>query len=484
MYTRPFRPPLTVTTRKGSAHLQVHLLGPHPILQHFLDRMHFSAMVGSCLGTPREGRLDHAQTLSVLIQNIILSPAPLYRIAEWAEPLAPQALGISVQEKRSLNDDRVARCLDALASVRARNLFFRLALHIIKKFELDTGRIHHDTTTVTFHGRYDHAVRQPRITHGMNKDHRPDLKQLVFGLNVTGDGAVPISHEIYDGNRTDDTIHRSNLDRLREILGREDFIYVADSKLCTRKNLKHLAGYGGKFVTVLPRTWAEDKRFRKDLRSGPRVRWRRFLVLENQRRERDPPDIYYTTADAPAETGDGYRIIWCRSSQKTELDAQIREAGLQRIEAELFDLNSRLNRGRLRKPTFIKQELKRILRSHKGAGDHRFSDPAPDQAHAAGSTPTRRTGQTGFLPHLSSQGSSGQGCASCRGTHRRCLPPTHQPGCEADIEKAGPADLQVPALRRKTACTVQNGTGRRSGLHQKVTTRRRLDPCNLSGHDA
>jgi len=277
--------------------------------------------------------LDHAQTLSVLIQNILLSPAPLYRIAEWAEPLDPQALGISAQEKESLNDDRVARSLDALASVRARNLFFRLALHIIKKFELDTGRIHHDTTTVTFHGRYEHAVRPPRITHGMNKDHRPDLKQLVFGLNVTGDGAVPISHEIYDGNRTDDTIHRSNLDRLREILGRDDFIYVADSKLCTRKNLKHLAGYGGKFVTVLPRTWAEDKRFRKDLRSGARVRWRQFLVLENQRRKRDPPDIYYTTADAPVETGDGYRIIWCRSSQKLELDARIREAFLQRIEA-------------------------------------------------------------------------------------------------------------------------------------------------------
>jgi transposase len=368
MYTRPFRPPLTVTTRKGSAHLRVHLLGPHPILQHFLDRMHFSAMVRSCLGTPREGRLDHAQTLSVLIQNILLSPAPLYRIAEWAEPLDPQALGISAQEKESLNDDRVARSLDALASVRARNLFFRLALHIIKKFELDTGRIHHDTTTVTFHGRYEHAVRPPRITHGMNKDHRPDLKQLVFGLNVTGDGAVPISHEIYDGNRTDDTIHRSNLDRLREILGRDDFIYVADSKLCTRKNLKHLAGYGGKFVTVLPRTWAEDKCFRKDLRSGARVRWRQFLVLENPRRKRDPPDIYYTTADAPGETADGYRIVWCRSSQKMELDAQVREACLQKIEAELFDLNNRLNRGRLRKPAFIKQEVKRILRTHKGAG--------------------------------------------------------------------------------------------------------------------
>lgn len=39
----------------------------------------------------------------------------------------------------------------------------------------------------------------PRITRGINKDHRPDLKQLVFGLNATGDGAVPICHDGYSG---------------------------------------------------------------------------------------------------------------------------------------------------------------------------------------------------------------------------------------------------------------------------------------------
>jgi len=91
-------------------------------------------------------------------------------------------------------------------------------------------------TTVTFHGQYKTSVSEPRITHGHNKDHRPDLKQLVFGLNITADGAVPISHDIFSGNRTDDTIHRGNVDRLRELLGQDDFVYVADCKLCTDKN--------------------------------------------------------------------------------------------------------------------------------------------------------------------------------------------------------------------------------------------------------
>jgi transposase len=326
--------------------------------------MEFSRIVLSCLGTRHRGILDHAQTLAVFIQNIILSPAPLYRIAEWARPIDPQALELTAKEKRSLNDDRVARSLDALVTPRARTLFFQLALHIIEQFELDCRRIHHDTTTVTFHGQYRTSSREPRIIRGMNKDHRPDLRQLVFGLNVTADGGVPISHGIYSGNRSDDTIHRSNVDWLRQILHRTDFIYVADSKLCTRKNLAHIAKYGGKFVTVLPRTRTEDKRFRKSLREGARVRWRKLVEVENHRRKTDPPDVYCSTADGPGETSEGYRIVWIRSSQKAEVDALARESSLEKAEAELFDLNTRLNRGKLRRRPTIQERLREILAKH------------------------------------------------------------------------------------------------------------------------
>ena len=149
MYHNPDSAPRQVFTRQGRATLHVHRVGALPILLHFLDRMTFSRLVGSCLGTLRGHVLDHAQTLSVLIQNYILSPSPLYRIAEWAAPFSPSALGLSAEEKAAINDDRVARSLDALASVRAGSIFFRLALNFIKRFELDTRRIHHDTTTVT-----------------------------------------------------------------------------------------------------------------------------------------------------------------------------------------------------------------------------------------------------------------------------------------------------------------------------------------------
>jgi len=364
MYAKLDGRPHQVRTRRGDAELQVHHVGPLPIIRHFLDRMAFPRIVSSCIGTGRQ-IASHAQTLSVLIQNILLSPSPLYRIAEWAEPFSASALGLTPEEKSSINDDRVARALDALVSVPARSLFFRLALHVIKKFEIDTARVHHDTTTVTFHGQYAGSFAEPRITQGHNKDHRPDLKQLVFGINIVADGAVPLSHEIYSGNRTDDTIHCANVDMLRQLLGRDDFIYVADSKLATRKNLRHIDDYGGKFVSVLPRSRAEDQRFRRRLREGLRARWRRFLVLENKRRQSDTPDVYSTTSVGPEKTEDGFRLVWCRSSQKASSDAQAREASLRRAEAELFGLASRINTRELKSRASILNRAHAIVRNHQ-----------------------------------------------------------------------------------------------------------------------
>jgi len=360
MYTR--QPPSIKNSSSGSATLKVHLLGACPIIRHFLERMDLERIIQSCL--PRSNlTLSHGKTLAVLIQNLIVSPAPLYRIAEWANPFDASALGLNESDKEVVNDDRVARSLDALASEHGRSLFFRLALGMIKQFELETERIHFDTTTVTFHGRYKTSFKEPKITHGINKDHRPDLRQLVFGLNVTSDGAVPLSHQIYSGNRTDDTVHRSNIDNLRQLLGREDFLYVADSKLCTANNLHHIARYGGKFVTVLPRTRREDKIFRERLRQM-KLRWHHILTIPNKRRKDLPPDVFYTSSEGPSQTKEGYRIVWIKSSQKALLDKEIRLQSIEKAEIALVLLAGKLNKRNLKSRRVINKAYKAILQRY------------------------------------------------------------------------------------------------------------------------
>lgn len=282
-------------------------------------------------------------------------------MSEWIEPIEPRSLGLSGEQKLAINDDRIARALDQLAEYGGRGVFFQLALRAIKLFSLKTERIHFDTTSVTFSGEYAGSTQEPRITRGHNKDHRSDLKQLVFGLNVTSDGAVPLSHGVFSGNRTDDRLHRDNFDGLRELLAKDDFIYVADCKLCTKPNLSHLNSFGGKFVTVLPRTRKEDVAFRQALRKKA-TRWRPILTVE--RDDRAHKIETYATTKGPEKTEDGFRLIWIKSSQKALDDKKYRHGKVEKAKAALEVLSGRLNKRKLRTSSQIRAAYKKILKQH------------------------------------------------------------------------------------------------------------------------
>jgi len=356
--------PRLVSTRRDTAGkrlLEIHRLGPHPIIEHFLEQIGVARILDKHIHSNREGVLSHGRAISVLVHNVLVSRDPLYRLTEWAEPIDPQALGLTPQEKLALNDDRMGRALDQLAEYAGRGVFFQLALRCIKLFELETRRIHFDTTTVTVTGEYAGSLREPVITHGHNKDYKPHLKQLVFGLNVTADGAVPLSHQVSSGNRTDDTFHRDNFDALRDLLAKDDFIYVADSKLCTKENLKHIHDFGGKFVTVMPQTRKEDTTFRQKLRHKA-GRWRHMLTVEvpggHGRVET------YSITVGPEKTEDGFRLLWLRSSAKAELDRTGRQKRLEKAKAALRDLHEGLNQRQLKTEKQIRDAVRKILKEH------------------------------------------------------------------------------------------------------------------------
>jgi transposase len=97
-------------------------------------------------------------------------------------------------------------------------------------------------------------------TRGHSKDHRPDLKLLLFILTVIGDGAVPVAHCVSHVNTEDSITHVATWDSLCALFDTKGFLYAADSKLATRENMDHIAsrGGGGGFVSVLPRTRKGD----------------------------------------------------------------------------------------------------------------------------------------------------------------------------------------------------------------------------------
>jgi len=346
--------------KKNSSHTKF-VLGAHPIIEHFIDRLQIREIISTYVRTDKRMRLDDDKVLTLLIHNILTTPNALYEMEDWLKPLDAEKVGLRPNETVFIQDDKIGRALARFYDSRHKDVFFRLALRAIKIFKLDCSRIHHDTTTVTFAGKYGAWNATELLAYGKNKDHRPDLRQLVLGLNVTADGAVPIAHRIYRGNQTDDRLHPANHKALQKLLQRVDFIYVADSKLATEMNLQKISVWHGLFVSVMPRTWKEDELFRNKVRRG-KIKWKHILSRKNNRKPDSKRDRYYV-AQGDYETSHGYRLHWIRSTQKAEQDVETRNRRIYRALEELRKIEPKLNTYNLKQRKQIVGRIDDILKN-------------------------------------------------------------------------------------------------------------------------
>jgi len=348
---------------KKDSSISKFVLGAHPIIEQFIGILRIREAISTYVPSDKRMKLEDDKILTLLIHNILTTPYPLYEMADWLKPLDAEKLGLNPEETKYIQDDKIGRSLARFYRSRHKDVFFRLALRAIKIFELDCSRIHHDTTSVTFAGKYPGWSAQELLTHGINKDHRPDLKQLVLGLSVTGDGAVPISHQIYDGNQTDDRLHPANHKALQKLLQRVDFIYVADCKLATEENLRKISRWNGRFVSVMPRTWKADQQFRKRVRRGE-IQWKHILSRRNNRKPDSKLDRYYV-AEGDYTTSHGYRLHWIRSTQKAEQDLETRNRRTHRGLQELREIESKLNTYNLKRRKQIVQRIDSVLQKEQ-----------------------------------------------------------------------------------------------------------------------
>ena len=348
--------------------LQSHAVGALPLINGILKRLQLREHLQAVLAA-EDGRVvvPAATGLLVLLKNVLLSREPLYGVADWGVRQAPDLLGVTGKQLEAFNDDRMGRCLDRLFDADCGAVALRVAAAAVREFRVSLDELHNDSTTVTFHGAYADAKeeqtvrgrRAPAVTWGHNKDHRPDLKQVLYILTVTEDGAVPVQFRVESGNTTDDQTHQATWDLLCQLTGRRDFLYVADSKLATRENMAYIHQRGGRFLTVLPRTRSEDEKFRQAL-ADDKVAWRH---LWDKTDEEGKVVDRFSVCDAANVSSEGYRVVWYHSTLKAELDAMARGAQLERAFAELAALRQKLKspRTRYRTASRVWEAVEQIL---------------------------------------------------------------------------------------------------------------------------
>jgi transposase len=199
------------------------------------------------------------RALALIINGLGFTDERLYMVSQFFrnKPVA-RLIGEKVQAEH-LNDDALARLLDAIYAYGTTKLYGEIAFEIGQERGLLGKSAHLDTTSLSLQGEYvpeDQNAEAVQIMYGYSKDKRFDLKQVMLSLTSSGQAGFPLWMEALDGNASDKKSLHASIEKMRkfslELKASVEFTWVADSALYTADKL--LAAEGLKWITRVPET--------------------------------------------------------------------------------------------------------------------------------------------------------------------------------------------------------------------------------------
>jgi transposase len=235
--------------------VQTQAVGFGPILSHYFDKCGIAQIIDEHVEMdPRRKILTHGQAAVAMITAILFQVMQLYRVCKFATEKTVLKVLLPQIEADQYFDDRLADTLDALFGCGIGDLDMLITSNMINAFKIESQLCHNDTTSVSTYGDADNnkTGQSIQVTFGHSKKHRKDLKQFVWSMSVSSDHAFPLFQKAYSGNTADVSTYVEQWQKLIDLLGRRDFLYVADSKLITHQTMAHIHDNDGFFVAPAP----------------------------------------------------------------------------------------------------------------------------------------------------------------------------------------------------------------------------------------
>ena len=231
----------------------------------------------------------------------------LYRAMGWlGDELSRKEQADKTPFAPRCNKDLVEEALFA----RRRDLFTQLRL------------VFFDTTSIYFEGGGGETIGQ----RGHSKDHRPDLKQMIVGAILDGQGR-PICCELWPGNTADVTTLIPVVDRLRSRFGVTKVCIVADRGMISKETIEELEKEERGWQYIL----GARMRSQHEVKDEVLARAGRYRVVHPGRRTGEDP--------APLKVKEvhveGRRYVVCLNEDEARKDAADREAIVASLQEKL-----------------------------------------------------------------------------------------------------------------------------------------------------
>lgn len=307
--------------------------GPIPLILSYARKLGIADEINSRTNRDDEKSIiSSGMGIEAIIANILTDRKALYKVQEFYEDKdVEKFFGPGIRAEH-FNDDTLGRILDAFYEANPKEIFTSIALKSIGTYNIKVKTVHADTTSMSVYGEYDTSAEDDlQIVRGHSKDHRSDLRQIMFGLANTNK-KVLVGGEVLNGNTSDKSWNNSFIQEIRKNLcqaGIEDIIYTADSSFVTKDNLTVAKGDDKSpkttFVSRLPGNFKLEEELKVKALSTPEA-WVHVGTLHDKKNAA----IYKIQNFTDFLYGTVYRFIVCHSSHLDGRKLKALQAAIKR----------------------------------------------------------------------------------------------------------------------------------------------------------
>jgi transposase len=309
-----------------------------------LKKLHLDRFFEETLASNRT-TISWAQVASILVVARFCEPKSELHIAEhfYSNTALADLLGIPAYE---VYDNRLYRALDKLLLQKER-LQKHLKARVGELFNINYDIFLFDVTSTYFEGE---AVKNPQAKRGYSRDHRPDCKQVCIALVVTKEG-IPLGYEIFEGNKHDSKMVATIINKMEELHGQADRIWIMDRGMLSPENLALLAQNQRRYIIGTPKS--QLKAFEHELQQGDD--WQSVYQ-----------DLEVKLCPSP-EGHDDEIFILCRSTARQAKEKAIHDLFINRIEIGLRKLQKHCEKGRVESVEMAERHIGRLLERNRRA---------------------------------------------------------------------------------------------------------------------
>jgi len=300
-------------------------------LRHFGD-IYLALLLWSKLGfaafckerlLPGREEISWAVMVCILVIARFCAPSSELQIADswYSKTALDDLLGVPFDK---INEDRLYRALDALLPHKD-ELCRHLQARYGELFGTTFDFLFYDITSTYFEGNAKGNLQAKR---GYSRDKRPDCPQVCIGLVASREG-LPLSFEIFDGNRVDVTTTQEMIQIMESKYGKANRIWVMDRGMVSEDNLDYMRKKGARYLVGTPKSML--KKFEQQLLSQD---W-----------EEVQSGVEVRLCSVPDSQGETF--VLCRSQGRREKENAILNRFVQNMEAGLAKMEASMASGKL-----------------------------------------------------------------------------------------------------------------------------------------